>query len=166
MGRVAASTSIRVRDVLLGDGALQAQIQTLALEAGVHEPGLQALSQLVIRNVAADLAEKTAGVVYPAFFVYCDKVSNSLREKFRTFSGTARMVIETRASQDRLEGLEDRLHIYADAVMRVLDANRGDWGQGMFYTGGYEVAFGPVKHGGKHFIQTAKVVFEVEISAE
>lgn len=89
MGRVAASTSIRVRDVLLGDGALQAQIQTLALEAEVHEPGLQALSQLVIRNVAADLAEKTAGVVYPAFFVYCDKVSNSLREKFRTFSGTA-----------------------------------------------------------------------------
>ncbi|BDC52083.1 hypothetical protein F183_A43980 [Bryobacterales bacterium F-183] len=166
MGRIAANTSARVREVLAANGALQAQIQVLALEAGVHEPGIQVASQLVVRNVAADLAEKTAGVMYPAFFVYCDKISNSLREKFRTFSGTARMVVETRASQDRLEGLEDRLHIYADAVMSVLDAKRGDWGQGMFYTGGYEVAFGPVKHGGKHFIQTAKVVFDVEISAD
>ena len=42
-------------------------------------------------------------------------------------------------SQDRLEGLEEPLEIDVDAVMRMLDQSRGDWGDGMFYTGGYEV---------------------------
>ena len=40
----------------------------------------------------------------------------------------------------------------------------GDWGQGMFFAGGYEVAFEPVRHGGKNFLQVAKVSFEVDLS--
>ena len=53
----------------------------------------------------------------------------------------------------------------ADAVTQILDANRGNWGQGAFYTGGYEVTFDPVKQGGKNFLQVAKVTFEVDMSA-
>ena len=52
-------------------------------------------------------------------------------------------------SQDRIEGLEDQLRLYVDAVTQVLDANRGSWGQGAFYTGGYEVNFEPVQQGGQ-----------------
>ncbi len=165
MPRMANATANRARAVLIADQALNGQIAELSLEAGVTEAKLHP-AQVLVRNVTAELAEKTAGVTYPAFYVYCEKLTNALREKFRTFSGTARLVIEARASQDRLEGLEDRLHVYVDAVTSLLDANRGDWGQGMFYTGGYEVSFGAVKHGGKNFLQAAKVAFEVEISTD
>ena len=74
------------------------------------------------------------------------------------------MAVEVRVSQDRLEGIEGKLQSYAEAVTQVLDRSRGDWSEGMFYTGGYEVAFGPVKRGGKNFVQVAKVAFEVEVS--
>jgi hypothetical protein len=76
------------------------------------------------------------------------------------------MVVEIRVSQDRLEGLESQLHGYADAVTRVLDGNRGDWGSGMYYAGGYAINFGAVKKGGKNHIQTAKVEFDVEGSVK
>jgi hypothetical protein len=72
------------------------------------------------------------------------------------------MAIELRHSQDRLDGLQDSLELYIDAVTQVL--NRGDWGEGMFYGGAYEVSFGPVKKGGKNFMQAAKVTFEIGVS--
>ncbi len=85
------------------------------------------------QNVAADLAERSTAVKYPAVNVYCEKIVNNLTEKFRTFSGHVQMAIEVRHSQDRLDGLQDALELYTDAVMQVLDASRGDWGDGMFY---------------------------------
>lgn len=115
-------------------------------------------------NIAPDLVERSAGERYPAVHVYCEKLTNSMREKFRTFSGKARMVIEARVSQDRLEGLEKRSHQMADAITMVLDASRGDWERGMFYGGGYEVVYGAVKPGGKHYLQVTRVVFEVDVS--
>ena len=48
--------------------------------------------------------------------------------------------------------------------MQLLNGSRGDWGDGMYYTGEYEVAFGPVKQGGKNFMQVAKVTFEIGVS--
>ncbi len=74
------------------------------------------------------------------------------------------MAVEIRHSQDRLDGMENSLERYADAVAHVLDMARGDWGDGMYYAGGYEISFGTVKQGGKGFVQTAKVTFEVGVS--
>ena len=111
------------------------------------------------------MSDRSADVKYPAVYIYCDKIANLLTEKFRSFSGKAHMVVEVRLSQDRIEGLEKGLQLYVDAITQVLEQNQGDWGQGMFYTGGYEVAFGPVKHGGRNFIQIAKITFEVGASS-
>jgi hypothetical protein len=47
----------------------------------------------------------------------------------------------------------------------VLDSSRGTWGQGMYFTGGYEVNFDAVQHGGSNFVQAAKVSFEVDLSS-
>lgn len=74
------------------------------------------------------------------------------------------MAIDLRHSTDRVDNLQSHLETYADAVMGVLDASSGDWGGGMYYAGGYQVAFGPVKQGGKNFIQTAKITFEIGVS--
>lgn len=121
-------------------------------------------AHIVSQNIAFDLTEKAQVVKYPAIHVYTDRVRNQLTEKFRAFSGKARTVAEVRVSEDRIEGIEQQLRLYVDAVTDVLDSNRGSWGQGAFFTGGYEVAYEPVKHGGKNYIQIAKVSFEVDLS--
>lgn len=122
-------------------------------------------AQIVSQNVPPAIAEKALAVKYPAIHVYSDRVRNLLTEKFRTFSGKIRTVAEVRVSQDRIEGIEEQARLYVDAVTMVLDTNRGSWGQGVFFTGGYEVNFEPVSHGGKNFFQVATVSFEVDLSA-
>jgi hypothetical protein len=111
-----------------------------------------------------DIWERASVVKYPLIQVYSDRVRNLLTEKFRTFSGKVRTVALISVSQDRIEGLENQTRLYVDAVTAVLDANRGSWGQGAFFTGGYEVTFDPVKQGGRNFLQVAKVTFEVDVS--
>ena len=121
-------------------------------------------AQVMNQNVSVELSERAQVVKYPAVYVYTDRVRNLLREKLRTFSGKVRTVAEVRVSQDRIEGVEEQLRLYAEAVTQVLDVNRGSWGEGAFFTGGYEVSIDPVRHGGRNFLQIAKVEFEVDLS--
>lgn len=165
MAKIASDVTYHVAQILKADGGLAPLVAEFALEADLREPEVGE-SQVLTRNVSPEIAEKSTGAVYPTFHVYCDKVNNVLREKFRKFSGTARMTVEVRASQDRLEMLEQRLGVYVDAVTAVLDANRGDWGLGMFYTGGYDIAIAPVRQGGRNFLQIAKVSFDVQVSRD
>jgi hypothetical protein len=163
MAQVESRSTGKVLSLLQEPAGLPHFVPTIADREGVRLTAIEP-KQIIPQNVTPEAVERTAGATYPAVYVYCEKLANSLREKFRTFSGTARMAVEVRVSQDRLEGLERKLSLYVEAVTDVLDTHRGDWGQGMLYTGGYEVAFGPTKHGGKNFIQTAKVGFDVEVS--
>jgi hypothetical protein len=142
---------------------LGAAVAQLAEESGVALAALPP-AHVTNQNVAADLAEKSQVVKYPVVHVYADRIRNELKEKFRTFSGKVRTVAEVRVSHDRIEGIEERLRLYVDAVTRVLDQNRGSWGEGAFFGGQYEMTIEPVKHGGKNFLQAAKVVFEVDLS--
>ncbi len=159
----------------IGRAVTQSVIQRMSGPTGVNSnlaaltqenPAQTALAglQVVTENAAPDLLERTAGVQYPTANVCCAKIKNSLKEKFRTFSGSAQMVVEIRHSQDRVDGLQDALELYVDSTTQVLSASRGDWSGGMFYSGGYEVSFGPLKKGGKNFIQTAVITFEIGIS--
>ena len=132
-------------------------------QSGGAAAGTLNIAQMRAQNVAADLAERSAPMQYPTVNVYCEKIVNNLAEKFQTFSGSVQMAVEIRHSQDGLDGLEAAVELYADAVMRSLDGNRGDWGDGMYYAGGYQVAFGAVKHGGRNFVQVAKVSFEIAV---
>ena len=165
MAKIASDVTYHVAQILKADGGLAPLVAEFALEADLREPEVGE-SQVLTRNVSPEIAEKSTGAVYPTFHVYCDKVNNVLREKFRKFSGTARMTVEVRASQDRLEMLEQRLGVYVDAVTAVLDANRGDWGLVMFHTGGYDIAIAPVRQGGRNFLQIAKVSFDVQVSRD
>jgi hypothetical protein len=163
MAQVESKSTGKVLSLLQEPVGLPYFVTSIADREGVRLPAIEP-RQVIPQNITPEAVERSAGATYPAIYVYCEKLANSLREKFRTFSGTARMAVEVRVSQDRLEGLERKLSLYVEAVTDVLDARRGDWGQGLFYTGGYEVAFGPTKHGGKNFIQTAKVGFDVQVS--
>ncbi|HEY3825826.1 MAG TPA: hypothetical protein VGL82_14780 [Bryobacteraceae bacterium] len=130
------------------------------------DSGLQAgaIRNIVALNASVDISEKVGFVQYPALLVYCDKMSNTLKEKFRQFSGKAHLVVEVRHSQDELTDIASNVDVYVDAVCTLLDASRGDWGSGLFYAGGYDVSYEPVGRGGKNFLQRAKVGFDVEVS--
>lgn len=165
MAQTGSSSTRELARILQGETGIGFSIGQISERENFALPAIED-SQIVTRNVAADLAEKTASVKYPLLHVYCDKVVNSLKEKFRTFSGTANMNVEIRVSHDHIEELETRLQLYVDAVTEVLDRNRGEWNRGMYYSGGYAVQFGAVKKGGKHFLQIAKIQFELNISSE
>jgi hypothetical protein len=164
MAQTASVVTNKLRSLFAAGEGLPGTLSVIADLSGTPLPTFST-QQLIAQNVAPDVIEKSVATKYPAVHVYCSKVSNQLREKFRTFSGQVEMVAEVRVSQDRLEGLETVMQLYTDAVTRVLDQNRGDWGSGVFYTGGYEIAYGPVKHGGKNFLQIAKITFTAELSS-
>ncbi|MEX2263564.1 MAG: hypothetical protein WD696_16525 [Bryobacteraceae bacterium] len=162
MAGIGIALTNKTVEVLESPTGLSSAIANLA-EAGLVLAPL-AQSQLVTQNIAIELAERNLEARYPAVHVYCEKLVNVMKEKFRSFSGTAQMIIEVRVSQDRLDELGKVLQLYVDAVTQVLDGSRGDWGGGMYYTGGYEAVFGAVKRGGRNLIQSAKVGFEVQVS--
>lgn len=162
MASISGAATKYVVGLLTSTTGVDARALAIAQEDGVEH--VASVRTIVIQNAAADLSEKTLQGKYPAVLVYCDKVANTLKEKFRVFSGSARICIEVRCSRDRLEGLDEHLQLYAGAVCRVLESARGQWAAGFFYAGGYEVTYGPVRTGGNYFLQTAKVVFEVEVS--
>jgi len=119
---------------------------------------------ITARNVSYEIAEASGQARYPALLVYCDRVENLLREKFRAFSGRVQMTIEVRQTQETLADAETNTEMYVDAVCALLGEARGDWGDGASYAGGYRVDYEPVAMGGKNFLQRAKVSFVVELS--
>lgn len=160
LGSAIASKTIQR---IMAPGGVNLNLAALSASSGAPIPRLEA-AQVRAQNAPPDLAERAGAGKYPTLSVYCEKLTNSQAEKFRSFSGTARMTVEVRQSQDRLDGLQDALEVCADAVTQTLGGSRGDWGDGMFYGGGYEVVFGAVKQGGKNFIQAAKITFEIGVS--
>jgi hypothetical protein len=165
MANVGTRTTSKFLHLLMTPAGLSENLAAVGQLLGIVLPPVSE-RQIFVQNVAQELVERSADTKSPTLFLYCEKISNDLREKFRTFSGKAHMTIEVRISQDRIEGLGKSLEIYVDTVTRILDQNRGDWGNGMFYTGGYEAVFGEMKHGGRNFIQTGKIKFEVAVSID
>jgi hypothetical protein len=161
-GLSGALTSIVVSMLTSVTGGVSVRIAAMEED----DSSLQAVGirNIVALNASVEISEKTGFVQYPALVVYCDKVSNTLKEKFRQFSGKVHMVVEVRHSQDELAGIESNVTVYTDAVCALLDDSRGDWGGGLFYVGGYDVSYEPVGRGGKNFLQRAKVGFDVEVS--
>jgi hypothetical protein len=163
MAWVGSTVTAQVVTLLSAPQGVNACVTTLAQAEDATLPPV-AQNQILAQNVPVELAERSMDVQYPAINVYCEKIVNQLKEKFRNFSGKAVMSIEVRVSQDKLTGIESQLQSYVDAVTQVLDQNRGDWGEGMYYAGCYEAALGPVKHGGQNFLQVGKVTFDVGVS--
>jgi hypothetical protein len=163
MGQIGTTATQKAAAMLSAASGLPHVLAGLTEEISGGQLQFQTLHVLT-QNVAPEVSDRALGLSYPAVYLYCGVLSNSLQEKFRTFSGQAEMIAEVRVTQDRLDGLDNVSQMMADAVTQVLDASRGDWGDGYFYAGGYEVQYGPAKSGGKNFLQTAKIKFDLEIS--
>ena len=166
MAQIGSLTTRKLAEILRAEEVgVSSALAALCEQQNVTLPAISP-HQIIAQNVASELSERSTTNKYPLVYVYCNKVVNQLREKFRTFSGGAHMVVEARVSNDRLEEMETNMQFCVDAITHVLDNKRGDWGGGVFYGGEYEVVFGGVKHGGRNFIQSAKVSFVLEISTD
>lgn len=153
----------RTAQLLAGPAGIAENLAAIVEGDGLTAAGMPECS-VMTANLAAELIDKNPSLRYPVAQVKCEQLVNSLQEKFRQFSGKARICVELRVTHDRIEEIDRLAHFYAGAVARVLEQNRGDWGNGMFYAGGYEVSFSPAKHGGKNYVQSAAVRFDVELS--
>jgi hypothetical protein len=122
---------------------------------------LQSAPTATISYVPEELQEQQQKIQYPSCRVYCDKVQNGAKVKFRSFSGTYQVVYEITHSQDRLDGLTDTLQATADAVGQVLDNNHGNLGGGVVLQPGYEIETDAVKRGGVHYLQRARVTCQL-----
>lgn len=160
LGRTATATVI---GMITGPAGMNANLGSLSAPDSSTASPIN-LGQIYGQNVAPDLAERSKATSYPSVYVYCEKIANTQTEKFRSFSGNMQMAIEVRHSQDRLDGIQNALELYVDSVTQVLNSGRGDWGNGLYYGGGYSVAVGAVKHGGRNFVQIAKITFQIEVS--
>ena len=152
MLRLSTVATQKVLDRLRGAGGLVSVLQA----PGIDAPELTD-EQFLARQMKPDVIEKHLQTRYPLVLVYCTRVLNKQTEKFRSFSGTAEMAIEIKVSSERLDVLSDQVQLLADGVQEVLSGARGDWGDGLLYGGGYDVAFGPVRTGGRGFVQDAKI---------
>jgi len=143
-------------------------VQSLAAQGVPPEEAQWVTAQDAIetRQASPDLSEKQARVRYPPLSVYCEKIENRLTEKFRRFSGIVRMVIEVRVGGSHLDSLLDHLQDQTDAVLDTLERKRGDWGNGLFWSGAYEVTFSAAKHGGPNYLQTAKIVCDFTLGRD
>ena len=120
MAQAGSLATNKLLSLLTSAQGVPATISVIADVDGMQPPVFTA-AQVTVENVAVEIMERSKAVRYPNLNVYCSSVKNLQREKFRTFSGEARMVVECRMSQDRLDGLEAVSQMYVDAVTLVLD---------------------------------------------
>src|SRR5262245_49952484 len=125
MAQAASLVAERLSTILQASNGLGSSVERVSKAANLALAPI-GTAQVVAQDVASEIAEKASGARYPSFYVYCDRVSNTLREKFRVFSGTARLIVDVRVSEDRPEPVERQLQLYVDAVTQVLEENRGD----------------------------------------
>jgi hypothetical protein len=146
--------------LLAGDG-VNAALAGIGSRDGVHLPTLSEQS-VGIQNVLAEFADENLAVVYPAVYLYCDRMDNQQIEKFAKFSGPVFLVADVRVSQEHLTGLDQQLARYVEAVQAVLGAHFGKWTENVAYGGAHRVQFREIKLGGRNFLQTARVEMEVQ----
>jgi len=103
--QIAGPSTQKALGVLAAPDGLPAAVEALNVQQGLKLPAITS-QQIIAQNVSPDLSEQSTPNNYPLVYVYCSKVINELREKFRTFSGDAQMVVEARVSQDRLDQIE------------------------------------------------------------
>jgi hypothetical protein len=143
-----------------GASTLESEVSRLADDYSVS----RALTpQVSTANVPPEVMERSAGARYPSVHVYCERVNNTLKQRFNRFSGTARVVTSVRVSHERWDQVEPQTALLVEAVTNLLEGKRGDWGDGIYYAGGYEATFTPVRQGGKNFLQMASVTFDLDV---
>ena len=157
LSRLALET---LRTALLGEEGLGPRLYSLAMRDGVRPPEI-GLANVVIRHLAAEVADEEPLRIFPLLSLYCQRLENRLDQRFSQFSGKVRIVVELRVSGHSLKSLEGDLDRLVEALQDVLGRHRGRWTDQLAYDGRLSVEFYPVKTGGKQYVQTAKAELDL-----
>lgn len=160
---ITISSAQNLVSLLSTGAAIETEVTALASESGIAVPVIPA-SQVYVSSAPAGLADLQQELGYPRVSVYSSKLKNTQIEKFRSISGSVTVTAEIAATGDLLTDVDLWIHFYVEAITTILQQNRGDWGDGLFYSGVYEVEVQAPKPGGSGFLQLARVNFEVGVS--
>jgi hypothetical protein len=149
--------------ILTTGNALQQTLAAIEATAQVQVPVIST-TQIVASSAAPDLADNNLQMSYPRVCVYTNGIQNKQIEKFRSFSGTLTVVVEIWASANLLTQTDQWIHFYIEAVTELLRSNIGDWGNGFFFSGKYDVQFQPPKAGGFGFVESSKLTITLNVS--
>lgn len=152
-----------VRRALSGGDGVSLSLESLRTDYPIPLTEWQETPVEIVR-APAEMEEKSRTVKYPRFSLAVEKIENGREERFRRFSGTLKVAIEVRVSQDRIDGITESLYWYVDALRDVIERKAGCLSEGLVLTGEYEVQMDGVKKGGLNFLQSAKVVCPVVMS--
>jgi hypothetical protein len=148
---------------LTNANALQQQLTMTTAGLGISVPTI-GTAQVILSSAAANLADNNIQLSYPRVCIYSTGLKNNQLEKFRSFSGQVMVTAEIWASGDLVTDVDTWIHFYVESVAAILQRSIGDWGNGMFYAGAYDVQFQPPKTGGLGFVVSAKLSFTVNVS--
>ncbi len=153
----------KVFNLLTGTNGLGQLISSLGLEANVNVPAITP-TEVMLSSVAPDIGDKNVQFTYPRICLYSSALKNTQVEKFRSLSGSIAVVAEIWASGNMVTQSDQWIHFYVEAVTEILRGNIGDWGDGIFFSGLYDIQFQQPKAGGFGFVQSAKVTCNLNVS--
>ncbi len=153
----------KLQALLTTNDALMTRISSLAAQTGAVVPALTS-SQVVLNSAANEIANREILLTYPRLCLYASQIRNAQREKFRSFSGYVVLVAELWASGNMIGDADQWIHFYVEGLTAILRANIGDWGNGFFFSGIYDVQLQPPKVGGFGYLELAKLTCHLEVS--
>ena len=145
----------KISDLLTANSALEQEITSIAA-MNVSVPTIQS-QQVVLSSAGNDIGDRDAQLTYPRICLYSEGFQNSRFEKFRAFSGQLHATVDIWASGNLVNDTDRWIHFYVEAVSKILRKSAGDWGDGVFFGGAYDVQFQPPKTGGIGFVQMARL---------
>lgn len=153
----------KILNLLTEGNALQQAIESIAGATNVILP-LITSGQIVLSSAPPDMGDKDLELTYPRICLYSVGVKNTQIEKFRSLSGTIAVTAEVWASGDLISETDQWIHYYVEALTSILRQNIGDWGDGMFFSGMYDVQMQAPKAGGFGYVESAKVTCTLNVS--
>lgn len=153
----------KVSELLTNGNALEQQINAVAATSNLTLPAITSRG-VVLSSASAEICDKDFQLTYPRICLYSTAVKNTHIEKFRSLSGTVSVTAEVWASANLLQDTDQWIHFYVEAMTNILRQSIGDWGDGIFFSGVYDVQFQPPKVGGFGYVESAKVTCSVNVS--
>jgi hypothetical protein len=153
----------KVSELLTTGNALEQQINAVAAASNLTLPAITS-SGVVLSSASAEIGDKDFQLTYPRICLYSTAVKNTHIEKFRSLSGTVSVIADVWASANLLQDTDQWIHFYVEAMTNILRQSIGDWGDGIFFSGVYDVQFQPPKVGGFGYVESAKVTCNVNVS--
>jgi hypothetical protein len=153
----------KLAGLLTASNALQTEVSNLAASFDSSVPPITS-GQVVLSSASPEIGDKDLQLTYPRVCIYSAAVKNTHTEKFRSLSGTIATIAEVWASGNLMSDADRWIHYYVEATTLILRQNIGDWGDGFFFSGTYDVQLQAPKAGGLGYVVSAKITCNLNVS--